>query len=210
MINSIDLRLKESLFIYQWYELHSKSSETFSGEIFINFKLVKKTLISFKVRSSDFNTLVVAIHEGLMEVIKSEGIQDACHSLLHFQSHNEQGLDCRAVQGVFWCPSTTTLLSTTYFSFCSSLSNLGTNFAQNFVHVHIFRNNSLYSCCTNFKLYAYCPFLNQLWCLGCLSPSDISHRLSPTLLVHLVPVKNRCLHILCQWKTDAQLIQVNP
>lgn len=78
-----------------------------------------------------------------------------------------------------------------YLYFCSPLSILRTNF----VHVQIFMNNSMYSCYTNFQLYAYClyrhamvfkqkilNFLNQLCYSNILFP--------PTCLIisHLFPI----------------------
>lgn len=45
-----------------------------------------KTLISFKVRSSDYNALVIAVQSllgGLMKVIQNDGVEDPCHRFFH-------------------------------------------------------------------------------------------------------------------------------
>lgn len=81
-----------------------------------------KTLLFFKIGSSNFDALVAMLQplcEGPIWVIQSEGVEDFCHSLLHpikvFKTTSlasawettknswELGLDCK--EGEFWCLS---------------------------------------------------------------------------------------------------------
>lgn len=158
------MTVKRRIYVIDRYEVHSSIFQIFSAESIISFKEVQNSNL-IQIRSSDFTAFVVAfqqLRQSSMEEIQNEGGQDPCHNCPHlhkifktiaidllFQFLEE--IKSQVAKSGLWRAWVT-------MPSISLRSNLQSTLGINFSHVQILRNNDVYICHINLKVYTYCLY----------------------------------------------------